>query len=104
MTKEEFKVLVMLYAANIDGNIHEDEVEQILQKTDFATFEKMRKDFRRMKDIEILSCIRENKITIITNENEKQDFIEEIKSILVADDYFSYIEAHLLRTLKRILD
>lgn len=34
MTKEEFKVLVMLYVANVDGHIHKNEVEQMLEKTD----------------------------------------------------------------------
>lgn len=27
LNKEEFKTLVMLYAAGIDGNVHPDEVE-----------------------------------------------------------------------------
>ena len=35
--KEEFKVLVMLYAANIDGNIQSEEVKVMLQKSGFDT-------------------------------------------------------------------
>ena len=32
LTKEEFKVLIMLYVSNIDGQIHEDEVEVMLER------------------------------------------------------------------------
>ena len=37
LNKEEFKVMVMLYAANIDGNIQSDEVRVMLEKTGFET-------------------------------------------------------------------
>ena len=104
MTKDEFKVLVLLYAANIDGNIHENEVEQLLQKTDSMTFEKMKKAFRKMSDMEVLSCIQENKERFVVGESAKQCFMDEIHSIIVADDHCSPIEAHLMRTLKKVFE
>ena len=45
LSKQEFKVLVMLYAANIDGNIQSEEVKIMLEKTDFDTVEKVEKLF-----------------------------------------------------------
>ena len=39
LNKEEFKTLVMLYAANIDGNVKSEEVKVMLEKTDFETVE-----------------------------------------------------------------
>lgn len=47
MTKQEFQALAMLYAALIDGNIHENEVEEIIQKTDPSTLRKMKKKLSR---------------------------------------------------------
>ena len=41
LNKEEFKTLVVLYAANIDGNIQSEEVKVMLEKTDFETVEKV---------------------------------------------------------------
>ena len=41
LNKEEFKTLVMLYAANIDGNIKSEEVKIMLEKSGFDTVEKM---------------------------------------------------------------
>ena len=104
MTKEEFKVLIMMYAANVDGNIHENEVEQMLQKTDPAIFERMKKTFCKMSDMDVLLCIQENKEKFMVDEVVKQGFLNEMHSIIMADDHCSPMEAHLMRTMKRLLE
>ena len=40
LSKEEFKTLLMLYAANIDGNIQSEEVRIMLEKSGFDTVDK----------------------------------------------------------------
>lgn len=102
-TKEEFKVLVMLYAANIDSNIHQDEVYEILQKTDAATYEKVRKMFNKMSDTEILSSIQDNKAQYLADATEKQQMLDDVHSIIAADDRHSAMENQLIRELKRVL-
>ena len=104
MTKQEFHVLAMLYAALIDGNIHENEVEEILQKTDPSTLRKMKKKFREMSDADILSLIQDSKKTFIANEKAKQDFLDDIHSVLIADGRFLSIESYLLKTLEKIIE
>ena len=52
LNKEEFKTLVMLYAANIDGNIQSEEVKVMLEKSGFETVEKMENLFDKMNDAE----------------------------------------------------
>ena len=37
LSKEEFKVMAMLYVANIDGNIHMEEVKQLIMRSDQKT-------------------------------------------------------------------
>ena len=66
-TQDEFKTLLMLYAANIDGTIHPDEVELILQHVDPAVVSKLKKDFSKMSDTQILDLIHENKSKFITS-------------------------------------
>lgn len=103
MTKQEFQALAMLYAALIDGNIHENEVEEIIQKTDPSTLRKMKKNFREMSDADILSLIQDSKKTFIANEKAKQDFLDDIHSVLIADGRFLSIESYLLKTLEKII-
>ena len=97
-TQDEFKTLLMLYAANIDGTIHPDEMELILQHVDPAVVSKLKKDFSKMSDTQILDLIHENKPKFIT-----EQILDDIRSIIAADGRHSAMEAHLLRTLKKIL-
>lgn len=102
-TQDEFKALLMLYAANIDGTIHSDEMEIILQHVNPDTLAKLKKDFAKLSDTQILDLIRENKTKFITDETSKQQILDNIHSIIAADGRHSAMEAHLMRTLKKIL-
>ena len=50
MNANEFKVMALLYVANIDGNIKAEEVKAIMEKTDNTTFETVNKMFSKMND------------------------------------------------------
>lgn len=104
LTKEEFRVLVMLYAANIDGNIHKDEVETMLNKTDAAVFKKMKNQFKKMSDIEVLASINENKEKFASSQEDKQQIIDDIREVIKADERCSSIENHLLRVISSLLN
>ena len=99
LNKEEFKMLVMLYAANIDGNIHPDEVEVMLEKADEATFKKMSKVFKKMSDSEVLESIHSNKGLF----DNPEQLIEAIRAIVVADERRTPTEDYLLKTVEKIL-
>lgn len=102
-TQDEFKALLMLYAANIDGTIHPDEMELILQHVDPTVVSKLKKDFSKMSDTQILDLIHENKSKFITDDTSRQQILDDIRSIVAADGRRSPMEAHLMRTLKKIL-
>lgn len=103
LTKEEFRVLVMLYAANIDGNIHKDEVETMLNKADASVYKKMKKQFKKMSDIEVLASINENKEKFASTQEDKQRVLDDIRDVIAADAHNSAIENHLLRVIGDLL-
>ena len=103
LTKEEFKTLVMLYAANIDGNIQSEEVKIMLQKSDFDTVDKMEKLFSKMSDIEVLDCIRENKALYAATEADRLDLMRDLCAIIEADEKTTVIEEQMVRAMRRIL-
>ncbi|MBQ1409242.1 MAG: hypothetical protein IIY87_05745, partial [Bacteroidales bacterium] len=86
LNKDEFKVMVMLYAANIDGNIQSEEVKVMLKKTDFDMVENVEKLFAKMSDMEVLECIRENKALYAATEADRMDLIANVCSIIEADE------------------
>ena len=104
LTKEEFKTLVMLYAANIDGNIQSEEVKIMLEKSGFDTVEKMEKLFGKMNDAEVLDCIRENKAQYAASEADRLDLIHDVCEIIEADEICTVIESHMVRALGRLLE
>ena len=104
LNKEEFKTLVMLYAANIDGNIKSEEVKVMLQKSDFDTVEKVEKLFGKMSDTEVLDCIRENKTQYAATEADRLDLIHDLCAIIEADEKVSVMEEQMVRGMRRVLE
>ena len=104
LNKDEFKVMVMLYAANIDGNIQSDEVKVMLKKTDFDIVENVEKLFAKMSDMEVLECIRENKALYAATETDRMDLIANVCAVIEADEVCSVIEEQMVRAMRRVLE
>jgi len=104
LTKEEFKVMAMLYAANIDGNIQSEEVKVMLQKSDFDTVEKVEKMFSKMSDMEVLECIQENKEQYAATEADRLELMADLCAVIDADEKCTTMEEQLVRSMRRLLD
>lgn len=104
LTKEEFKVMVMLYAANTDGNIQPEEVEVILEKADAATFKKVSKLFKTMGDAEVIDCIRENKQQYVATSDDVCQLLNDFREIIEADERRSAMEEYLLKAVEKVLN
>lgn len=104
MNREEFKVLVMLYAANIDGNINPDEVDAILEKVDSNTFKNVKKMFAKMSDIEILNSINENKKSFASTDTEREILINDCRTIINVDGQQTVMEGFIVKMLEKVLN
>jgi len=104
LNKEEFKTLVMLYAANIDGIIQSEEVKVMLEKSGFDTVEKMEKLFAKMSDVEVLDCIRENKGQYAATEADRLDLMRDLCAIIEADEKTTVMEEQMVRAMRRVLE
>ena len=103
LNKEEYRTLVMLYAANNDGNIQSEEVKVMLKKSGFDTVEKMEKLFAKMSDAEVLDCIRENKAQYAATEADRLEIIHDLCEIIEADEKFSVMEDEMVRVMRRVI-
>ena len=104
LNKEEFKTLVMLYAANVDGTIQSEEVKVMLEKSGFDTVEKMENLFDKMNDAEVLDCIRENKALYAATEDDRMDMIADFCAIIEADEKCTMMEEQMLKAMRRLLE
>ena len=104
LSKEEFKTLVMLYAANIDGNIKSEEVKVMLERSGFEAVEKTEKLFAKMSDAEALAVIRENKPLHVATEGDRIDLMADLCAIIEADEKCTVMEEQMVRTMRRLLE
>ena len=102
MNKEEFKVLFMLYVANVDG-IQSEEIDTILEKTDSVTFNKVKKMFAKMNDAEILKYIEENKQSFVATEEERKALLEDCRSIITSDNQSTVMEEFVIKSVEKVL-
>lgn len=103
LTKEEFKVMLMLYVANVDGNVQSDEVKVMLEKTDFDTVLRVENLFSKMNDAQDLDCIRENKEQYAATEDDRLDLIADMIAVMEADERCTALEEHIVKSLKKVL-
>ena len=104
LTKEEFKIMAMLYATNIDGNIQSEEVKVMLQKSNFDTVDKIENLFNKMSDVEVLNCIQENKARYAATETDRMDLIANLCAVIEADEKCTVMEEQMVRAMRRILE
>ena len=104
LTKDEFKTLLMLYAANIDGNIKSEEVRIMLEKSGFDTVDKMEDLFAKMSDAEVIACIRENKPLYAATEGDRIDLMADLCAIIEADEKCTMMEEQMVRAMRRLLE
>lgn len=104
LNKEEFRVMVMLYAANADGNIETEEVKVMLEKSGFEVVGKVETMFAKMNDMEVLSCIRENKAQNVTTEADRLNLIADLCAIIEADEKCAVLEEQMVRAMRRVLE
>lgn len=103
LTKEEFKVLLMLYASSIDGIMQDDEVELMIGKSDPVTFSKMQRLYRQMGDAEVLACINQNKMKYLATDKAATDLMNDIRAVVAADGRTAPVEQYFVNVIKKIL-
>lgn len=103
MNKEQFETLILLYAANIDGQLHADEIQLIAKKFGHETFVQAKKMFDKMGDYEILECLRGNINSMCPSETERQQLLAELKKMICADERLMTMEKRLYKTIEKII-
>jgi uncharacterized tellurite resistance protein B-like protein len=103
LSKEEFKVILMLYVANSDGRVNLDEVRAMLERTSPKVYSAIRLKFDKMNDMEVLQCIEEHKKHYFTTDEERQELFEDLKSVVEADGKLLPVEEYMLRGISGVM-
>ena len=102
-SKEEFKVLLMLYVASSDGHVSVDEVKAMLERTSPKVYSAVKLKFAKMNDVEVLQCIGELKKHYFTTDEERQELLADLKSVVEADGKLLPVEEYMLRGVEGLI-
>ena len=103
LSKQEFFGLMMMYAANIDGEEHQDELDVISNSIGVAAFDRCSEVFKSMNDIELINYFRDHKGKYVKSAMDEKIFLSEIKTVISGDHRVDIMERILLSALKKIL-
>lgn len=103
LKKDEFMILVLLYAANIDGVVHSEEINLVMQKFGAENVSKVQKMYDKMSDNDILDSIAVNKELYASTRDSKEGLVAELNGIIQSDGTTSVMESQLIRTINKLL-
>ncbi len=103
LTRQEFFGLMMIYAANIDGIEHKDELDIIRGSIGKETFDRCYTIYGSMTDYELINYFRDNKTAFLKSDMDEKIFLSELKTVISADHHVDIMEKTLLLAIKKIL-
>jgi len=104
LTKNQFEVFVLLYAAHVDYEFSDDEKQFILNRTDQATFEKMYDYFLTKGDYTCMKIILKHKDDYYSSEVELENLFKLLKGIFEIDGDYSRIEKGFVQFFRKMID
>ena len=102
LSKDEFLILLMLYAANADAYFLPEEESFIKERAGEESWNKVHQLFSKLSDKETLDIIMAHKGVYCRNEEEKVAALKAVKEVFTSDHRYSQME-HVLMDLLGLL-
>lgn len=102
-TFEDYFAFLLVYAAEADFVIREDERQHIIGKVGEHRFVELLGHFKDLKDIDRINLIYEFKDKYCTTQEDAEKAMKEVEEVLKEDDHLSAVEEEILISIKRIL-
>lgn len=102
LSKNEFEVFLLIYAAHVDYEFSEEEIAFILKKTDQDTFDRMNDLFNNIADFTSLKIIIIYKNLYYKTKAEEDRILELLTELFTVDGDFSRIEKVFVPFFKRM--
>ncbi len=101
--KDDLRVYVLLYCANADLILKEEEQAYITEKMNSSNFSAIEQEYSNDNDYQSIKKIQESINHLGYDENQLDNLIAEIKELFWVDGEFDNMERAILRHLEHIL-
>lgn len=102
-TFEDYYAFLLVYAAEADFVIREDERQYIIDKIGEQRFITFLAYFKDLKDIERIDLVYDFKEKYCRTQEDGDRMMQEIVALLKEDDHIGAVEEELIISIKRIL-
>lgn len=102
-TKEDFRVYLMFYAANVDLKISDTEIDVIEAKFDGERVNAIWREFDADNDFQRIQKIENHIKSNECSENDLSTFLDDTLKVFKADGHFARIELATFNFLKKLL-
>ncbi|HNM25108.1 MAG TPA: hypothetical protein PKL15_06745 [Saprospiraceae bacterium] len=100
---EEFHAFVLLYAANTDGNVTEDEERLISPTLPAESYARVRELFFKSSDAEVLDIIVAFKNKYCGTPADKERILADMRAVFEAHHGFEQIEREMLHMFDKLM-
>lgn len=101
--KDEFKTYLLLYAANADFKLQDEEKQLIAARISGAACKHIEKQFEKDNDFVRLETLLSYREKFFPTEQGAENLLKEISEMLFADDKYCCNEENFFKMLKKIL-
>ena len=102
-TKDDYKGFVLLYAASVDAEVREEELDMIKGILGEERTKKLQKGVSKLSDYEYLQLIEDLRPTYFPGSEGKAQLLGEVVALFKSDGDYSQFEQVIARNLKRLL-
>ncbi len=103
LSREDFTVLVMLYAAGIDAKFTKEEEELIKSETSPPSYMKMKALYSKYSDKGVIDLILSYANRYLSTEKEQAALMESIRKVFTADNRYSQFEHAVMGIFQKML-
>lgn len=103
LSREEFELYALLYAANIDLKLSEQEVSLLTAEEEPQVFDRVTRLYKEDSEVERVETIKSFAEQHLKTSEEKEAFLNSLQSVFQADKKFSSLEIASLAILKQII-
>jgi hypothetical protein len=103
LSYDEFRLFLMLYAANADGNISKVEQDLMMAEFDSELYGRVKEMFTKCTDMEALELILSHKSKFLAGQADVDKVLADMVRIYEVDSGFQSIEKAVHKLFQRIL-
>ncbi len=100
---EEFTTYLLLYAANADMELSDEEVKLIKSRISDDAYQTIKTEFDEANDYQHIQTILQYKGLYFPTEARARELMDLVQQVFNVDGNFSQLEKNSLRVLKRLI-